>query len=182
MPLRLFFALWPDADTRERVAHAAAALRLTDGARLVPQENYHLTLAFIGEVTSAQVAVLQQIGGSQRASGCTIKFDAYEHWREPQVVVAVARQPPTALVEMWMRLRQDLMLQQAALKRSYLQPSLRAHVTLARKVAQAPVLQAMSPFDWSVRSFSLVRSDRGAAHSIYTVVDTWPLLDERPKP
>jgi 2'-5' RNA ligase len=155
---------------------------LTDGARLVPQENYHLTLAFIGEVTSAQVAVLQQIGGSQRASGCTIKFDAYEHWREPQVVVAVARQPPTALVEMWMRLRQDLMLQQAALKRSRLQPSLRAHVTLARKVAQAPVLQAMSPFDWSARSFSLVRSDTSAAPSIYTVVDTWPLLDERPKP
>jgi RNA 2',3'-cyclic 3'-phosphodiesterase len=182
MPLRLFFALWPDADTRERVAHAAAALCLTDAARLVPQQNYHLTLAFIGEVTSAQVAVLQQIGRSQRASGCTIKFDAYEHWREPQVVVAVARQPPAALVEMWMRLRQDLMLHQAALKRSRLQPSLRAHVTLARKVAQAPVLQAMSPFDWSARSFSLVRSDTSAAHSIYTVVDTWPLLDERPKP
>ena len=182
MPLRLFFALWPDAGTRERVAHAAAALCLTDEARLVPQQNYHLTLAFIGEVTSAQVAVLQQIGGSQRACGCTIKFDAYEHWREPQVVVAVARQPPTALVEMWMRLRQDLMLHRAALKRSRLQPSLRAHVTLARKVAQAPVLQAMSPLDWSARSFSLVRSDTSGAHAVYTVVDTWPLLDETPKP
>jgi RNA 2',3'-cyclic 3'-phosphodiesterase len=182
MPLRLFFALWPDADARERVAHAAAALCLTDGARLVPQQNYHLTLAFIGEVTSAQVAVLQQIGRAQRVPGCTISFDAYEYWREPQVVVAVAREPPTGLVELWMRLRQDPVIHQSALKSSRLQPSLRAHVTLARKVAQAPVLPAMSPFDWSARSFSLVRSDRGAARSIYTVVDTWPLLDERPKP
>jgi 2'-5' RNA ligase len=151
---------------------------LTDAVRLVPQENYHLTLAFIGEVPSAQVAVLQQIGRSQRASGCTITFDAYEHWAEPQVVAAVAREPPRALVELWMRLRQDLALHQAALRFNRLQPSLRAHVTLARKVAQAPVLQAMSPFDWSARSFSLVRSDTSAAHSIYTVVDTWPLLDE----
>jgi 2'-5' RNA ligase len=178
MPVRLFFALWPDADTRERFASAAAALCLTDRARLVPRQNYHLTLAFIGEVTSAQVGVLQQIGRSQRASGCTIKFDAYEHWPEPRVVVAVARERPTALVELWMRLRQDLLLHQAALKLDRLQPSLHAHVTLARKVAQAPVLQAMSPFDWEARSFSLVRSDTSAARSIYTVVDTWPLLDE----
>jgi 2'-5' RNA ligase len=178
MPLRVFFALWPDADTRERVASAAAALRLTGGARLVPQQNYHLTLAFIGDVTSAQVAVLQQIGRGQRASGCTITIGAYEYWRESQVVVAAARQLPTALVELWTRLRQDLVLRQAALKLNRLQPSLRAHITLARKVAQAPVLQAMSPFDWNARSFSLIRSDTSAAHSIYTVVDTWPLLDE----
>jgi 2'-5' RNA ligase len=86
------------------------------------------------------------------------------------------------LVELWMRLQQDLLLHQPALKLDRLQPSLRAHVTLARKVPQAPVLQVMSPFDWNARSFSLVRSDTGAAHSIYTVVDTWPLLDERPNP
>jgi RNA 2',3'-cyclic 3'-phosphodiesterase len=176
--LRLFFALWPDADTRERLANAAAALRLTDGARLVPQQSYHVTLAFIGEVPSGQVAVLQQIGRSQRASGCTLKFDACEHWPEPQVVVAVAREPPAALLELWMRLRQDLALHQPAVRFNRAQPSLRAHVTLARKVAQAPVLQAMSPFEWSARSFSLVRSDTSAAHSVYTVVDTWPLLDE----
>jgi len=103
IPLRLFFALWPDADTRARFANAAAALRLPDGARLVPQQNYHLTLAFIGEVTSAQVAVLRQIGGAQRASGCTITIDAYEHWPEAQVVVGVAREPPAALVKLWMR-------------------------------------------------------------------------------
>jgi 2'-5' RNA ligase len=182
IPLRLFFALWPDAGTRERVANAAAALRLTDGARPVPRENYHLTLAFIGKVTSSQVAVLQQIGRRQRASGCTITIDAYEYWPKPQVVVAVAREPPPALVELWTRLREDLVLHQAALNLSRLQPSLLAHVTLARKVVQAPVLQAMSPFDWSARSFSLVRSDTSGAHSVYTVVDTWPLLDELPKP
>jgi 2'-5' RNA ligase len=182
MPLRLFFALWPEADTRERIAGAAAALRLGDAARLVPHQNYHLTLAFVGEVTKTQVEVLRQIGRRQRAAGCTIRIDAYEYWPDSQVVAAVAQEPPTAMAELWMHLHQDLALDPAVPKRNRRQPPLRAHVTLARKVAQAPVLPAMSPFAWSVRSFCLVRSDTGAAHSIYTVVDTWPLLDELPKP
>jgi 2'-5' RNA ligase len=55
---------------------------------------------------------------------------------------------------------------------------LRAHVTLARKVSQAPVLQAMSPIAWRATNFSLIRSDTGGAASAYTVVETWPLLDE----
>jgi 2'-5' RNA ligase len=55
---------------------------------------------------------------------------------------------------------------------------LRPHVTLARKAAQAIVPQAMSPFAWKAREFCLVRSETGGVQSAYTVVDTWPLLDE----
>ena len=176
--MRLFFALWPDALSRTRLAEAAAVLRLGSAARPVPPQNYHLTLAFIGEVTKSQVALLQQIGRAQRASGCTICIDAFEYWTEAQLVVAVAREPPPALALLWRQLREDLAPHHAALNLSRRQPPLRAHVTLARKVAQAPVLQAMSPLCWSARSFSLVRSDTSGAHAVYTVVDTWPLLDE----
>jgi 2'-5' RNA ligase len=180
--LRVFFALCPDAATRTCIANAAAALRLTGGARPVPRDNFHLTLAFVGEVPSSGLAVLQQIGRNQRASGCTIQLDAYEHWPEPRVVVAAAREPPPALIDLRSALRHDLALQPEALDSNQLRPQWRAHVTLARKVVQAPVLQAMSAICWSARSFSLIRSDTSGAHSVYTVVDTWPLLDETPKP
>jgi len=180
--VRLFFALWPDDDIRARIARVGAALRLIGGARPVPRENYHLTLAFVGEVAMPQLGVMQQIGRSQRASGCTIKFDAYEYWQDPRVVVVAARETPPAMIELWTQLLRDLALHQPALRLQGLPPPLRAHVTLARKVAQAPVLQAMSPLYWSARSFSLVRSDTSGAHSVYTVVDTWPLLDEKLKP
>jgi 2'-5' RNA ligase len=176
--VRLFFALWPDVDTRAQIANAAAALRLTGSAQLVPRENYHVTLAFVGEVATSQLAVLQQIGRAQRAAGCTIRFDAYDYWRESQVAVAIAREAPAALTLLWTQLRRDLTLQQAALKLKRPHSSLRTHITLARKVAQAPVLQAMSPFHWNARSFSLVRSDTSGARSVYTVVDTWQLLYE----
>jgi 2'-5' RNA ligase len=182
--VRVFYALWPGLDSRTRIAEAAGVLSLGNAARPVSAENYHLTLAFVGDVSPARLAVLQQIGGSQRAVGCTIKFDAYDYWPEPQVVVAVARQIPTALIELSARLHGGLMLYQEALNLRRPQPPrpppLRAHVTLARKVVQAPVLKAMSPFDWSARSFSLVSSDTSGARSVYTVVDTWPLLYESP--
>jgi len=163
----MFFALWPDDETRVRIANAAAALRFGD-ARFTPRENYHLTLAFVGAVAESQLAVLQQIGRDQQGMACTIQFDAYDYWAEPRVVVALAHEPPAALIELWSRLHQDLMLHS----------SLRAHITLARKVVQAPVLQAMSPIYWNARSFSLVRSDPRGTHSAYTVVDTWSLLDK----
>ena len=173
--VRVFFALWPDADTRARIVSVTEALRLAGEARPVRQENLHMTLAFVGEVAAPRLAVLQQIGGAQRASSCTIKVDAYEYWREPQVMVAVARETPAALTLLATQLRAASNVRQP-------EPPLRAHVTLARKVVQAPVLQAMSPFDWIARSFSLVRSDTSGPQSVYTVVDTWPLLDETPAP
>jgi 2'-5' RNA ligase len=175
--LRVFFALWPDACMRAPIADAAAVLRFDGAARPVPPESLHLTLAFVGEVTMSRLAVLQQIGGAERTTGCTIKLDAYEYWPEPQVVVAAARETPAALNELWARLHRALAYLTVPLRPP---APLRAHVTLARKVAQAPVQQAMSPIDWRARSFSLVRSDTRGARSVYTVVDTWPLLDELP--
>lgn len=171
--MRAFFALWPDAQTRARLAHAAAFLRLGSEARPVPAENFHLTLAFVGEVSPPQFAVLQHIARAQRGLTFTIRLDAYEYWEGPQLVVAVARQTPAALIELARKLR-------AALDTRQSEPPLRAHVTLARKVMQAPVPQAMSALSWSAKSFSLVRSDTSGARSVYTVVDTWRLLDETP--
>jgi 2'-5' RNA ligase len=176
--VRLFFALWPDADTRVQIASAAAALRLAGDAQPVPRENYHVTLAFLGEVTTSQLAVLQQVGRGQRAAGCTITFNAYDYWPRHQVAVAIAREAPPALTLLWTQLHRDLALHQAALNLKRPHSSPRTHITLARKVAQAPVLQAMSPFHWNARSFSLVRSDTSGARSVYTVVDTWQLLYE----
>ena len=98
--MRLFYALWPGPDTRARIAEAAGVLSLGNAARLVPLENYHLTLAFVGEVSPARLAVLQQIGRDLRMAGCTIRFDAYEYWPESQVVVARAREAPVELTEL----------------------------------------------------------------------------------
>jgi len=167
--LRLFFALWPDIDAATRLANVAAQLNIQSPGRLVHSRNYHVTLAFIGEAADSRLAVLRQVGGSSQAPRCTIAFESLEYWPKSQVVVATARESPPGLLRLGTQLHAATGLPPVRL---------RAHVTLARKVAQAPVLQAMSAVFWRAASFSLVRSETGGAESAYTVVDTWPLLDE----
>jgi len=168
--LRLFFALWPDVDAATRLASIAATLNLTSPGRLVDAKNYHVTLAFIGEVAESRLAVLRQVGGSLQAPRCTIALDTLEFWPPSQVVVAASQETPPGLLSLWTQLHEATGLPRVPL---------RAHVTLARKVAQLPVVQAMSPVLWRATRYSLVRSETGGAQSAYTVVDTWPLLDEK---
>jgi RNA 2',3'-cyclic 3'-phosphodiesterase len=166
--LRLFFALWPDPDIARQLADTASELRLASSSRLVSPKNYHLTLAFVGEAAPSQLAVLQRIGRTQHAFRCTFAVDTLEYWRKSQVVVAAAAEAPPALLKLSAQLHDALGLAPLPL---------RPHTTLARKVTQAPVLQAMSPLKWRATRFSLVCSDTSGAESAYTVVDTWPLLD-----
>jgi 2'-5' RNA ligase len=167
--LRLFFALWPDESLRQQFADAASLIDVASGGRLVLPRNYHLTLAFIGEVADLKLAVLQQIGATIRAPRFVVSCDALGYWSRTRLVVAAVQAAPGALLDLAHRLNVALELPPAPF---------RAHVTLARKVAQAPVLPAMSAIDWQAAHFSLIRSQTGGAESAYTVVGTWPLLYE----
>jgi 2'-5' RNA ligase len=139
----------------------------------VAHSNYHVTLAFVGDVPGAQVPILRAIGGAQRIRRFALRFDAYEYWPKPEVIVAAAREVPEEMQRIWQQLHHELAAHRWALAAKRLRP----HVTLARKLSQAPVLQAMPAFDWPVREFCLMRSDTSGAESAYTVIDTWPLLD-----
>jgi RNA 2',3'-cyclic 3'-phosphodiesterase len=167
--LRLFFALWPDADVTRQLTQVARQLKLEGRSRWVNPKNYHVTLAFVGEVPATKLAVLQQIGGSLRAPRFTFTCDSIEFWRESKVVVAAAHIAPPGLLDLATKLNSAI---------GSPPERLRAHVTLARKVTQPPVLQAMSPVVWRATTFSLIHSDTGGVESAYTVLDTWSLLDE----
>ncbi len=167
--MRLFFALWPDADVSRRLTQIGRQLKLEGRSRRVDPKNYHVTLAFVGEVPAPKLAVLQQIGRSLQARRFAFSCDSIEFWRESQVVVAAAGAAPPGLLDLGTQLRDAVGLPRERL---------RAHVTLARKVTQAPVPQAMSPVVWRATHFSLICSETGGVESAYTVLDTWPLLDE----
>ncbi len=172
--MRLFFAVFPDMETRWRIASVAQALDLAPPSRMVPHENFHLTLAFVGEQPETKLPPLLKIGAAQRTHAFTLRFDAYEYWPDSRVEVAVARECPATLRQLWRGLHATLAQHELVLAPQPLRP----HVTLARKVSQAPVPQAMSAFDWPVREFGLMQSTAAASGPIYTVLDTWPLLDE----
>jgi RNA 2',3'-cyclic 3'-phosphodiesterase len=167
--VRLFFALWPDEETIRHFQAAASGLTIEGRGRLVSPRNLHVTLAFVGEVSDEQVESLQRIGAVMRAPRFVLICDHLEYWPHSRAIVAVLREAPAELLDLSARLQQAIGLRQEPLK---------AHVTLARKVTQAPVLPALSPLVWRATQFSLIRSQTGGAESSYTVVDTWPLLYE----
>jgi 2'-5' RNA ligase len=175
VPLRLFYALLPSRAEREALARFAVARDADLGASPVPAENYHATIAFVGMVPAERLATLLRIGAETQVARFSLSFDALDYWPKPEVIVAAARAIPPPLHALWEHLHARL----AAADFKLTPKRLRPHVTLARKVAQAPVPAVMSPLQWQAKQFSLVRSLGGDTHSIYTVVDTWPLLDER---
>ncbi len=172
--MRLFFALLPDLNTRDRLSMAAADLRLSGRAQLLTPENYHVTLAFVGEVPESEEFVYREIGVSLRVPQCVIELDTCEYWASAQAVVLAARENPHALAPLIGQLRAAVI---AHFRARAAEKSWRAHATLARKVAQPPVLTAMS-VSWVSRSLALMRSITGGGHAVYTVVDSWSLLDK----
>ena len=153
--VRLFFGMMPDTATRERLSAAAQHLPLLGDVCFVPSVNYHTTLAFIGDVPVAQLPLVREIGRERKITNFSIVFDAYEYWPKPAVVVAAARRIPSALEQLWRELHDELGRRQWALDPKRLRP----HVTLARKVSQAPVLQDFSVVEWAATEFSLLRSE-----------------------
>jgi 2'-5' RNA ligase len=173
--LRLFYALWPSSSTREALARFAAARDAEFGTCLIASENYHVTIAFVGNVRPERVPALRRIGAETSQSRFHLSFEALEFWPKPEVIVAAARRIPPALQALW----EDLHARLAADDFELAPKRLRPHVTLARKVTQAPVLTVMPRVHWEASHFSLMLSPTGGPHSSYTVIDTWPLLDER---
>jgi 2'-5' RNA ligase len=173
--MRLFFALLPDSVTRQRLSSVAAQLKLFGRARSVGAENFHITLAFIGEVPDRDVGIYREAGARLGLRRCAIQFDTCEYWPNSDSVVLAGRENPRDLAA-----QVDSLWAAVAAHRGpeHAKKSWRAHATLARKVAQAPVLPAMSSIIWLSHSFSLMRSDTGGNESVYTVVDSWPLLDK----
>ena len=171
--MRLFFAAFPDGETRRLIASAAASLMLGDGARLVPCENYHITLAFVGEVSNAQAASLRTIVPLE-VPAFTVRFDTYEHWLRSEVVVLAASECPPALHDLQCKLRGELAHHDFASDPRPFHP----HVTIARKVSASPCAASDVRISVEGTAFQLVRSVRSTIGSTYTVVDHWSLLDK----
>ena len=152
---------------------AVRALKLQAGSRYLPPEKYHMTWIFLGEVPDSKVQAVREVGEAQRLACFLLRFDRWEYWQGAGTVVAVARELPEPLVTLRASLAAGLTQRGVAFDDKPLRP----HITVARKLAQAPVLPKLSEFSCTLRAFSLVSSVTHPSEVIYTVVDTWPLLD-----
>jgi len=161
-PLRLFIALWPDADTRDALVDYQRAWAWPPRAALVKPEQLHLTLHFLGDVPAHR---LPELASELRVGfePIALKLVHGEVWPQGVAVLRPQRSPP-GLGQLHTALSGVL----SALGLPLDAKLFRAHVTLARR-AHGGVPPTNSPgVGWSVREgYVLVRSlPDGAGYQI----------------
>jgi 2'-5' RNA ligase len=178
---RLFFALWATAEERRALSAAAAAAVGSSGGRAVPQENLHVTLAFLGQVPAARTtelaALAHRVGtnGALAGTPLLLQFERLAYWHAPQILVALSTAGAAAAAL-------AAALQREASAAGFL-PDLkpfRAHVTVARKVTHAAASTPLPSVSWKCAEFVLVESRTVATGSVYSVLESY-LLGKREK-
>ena len=69
-PSRLFFAVWPPEELRERLWESLVPLRrASPGVRWIPPERYHVTLRFLGDTSAALLPSLKLAADAMAREG-----------------------------------------------------------------------------------------------------------------
>ncbi|MFZ2650880.1 MAG: RNA 2',3'-cyclic phosphodiesterase [Burkholderiaceae bacterium] len=167
--MRLFFALWPDARARARLAHWGHELHAVCGGRLIPAENLHITLAFLGNVEPARVAQVEQAGGDVAPRACSLVLDQPGYWRRNRIAWAGASVVPAELQELATRLRSALSRSDIGFDAKDFVP----HLSLLRDAREPRTIPALAPIAWRLDSFVLVQSVSLPRGSRYEIRKVW---------
>lgn len=166
--MRLFFALWPDAQLQQTLLQAAQQL---SGGRPTRAETVHMTLAFMSEVADSALPALQDMASCMRSAPFDVQLDQLDIWSPPGVALLSPSAPPTALLQLAEGLQDGVRQLGVAVDRRPFRP----HITLRRRMPQRMAVQTIPPLSWTVRDFVLVQSmldERGPA---YVELGRWAL-------
>jgi 2'-5' RNA ligase len=165
--MRLFFALWPPADTARALVQWANEAQRATGGRTIAEEKIHLTLAFLGEVDPRKaIAAARRVSGKAHA----LPVEEARYVRENEMVWVRPRETPAALKALFDALSIELYREEFILERR----PFAAHVTLIRKARRAE-LPPLPVVDWPVREFLLVRSALSPKGATYEPVERFLL-------
>lgn len=159
--LRLFFALWPDAAVRERLAAYARGAHARCGGRATRPQNLHLTLAFLGDTEAARLGALMAVAATVAPRRFELDVDHVEYWRRNRIVWAGAAAVPDELTSLTGELRAALDAAGFRYDRKPFVP----HVTLLRD-AHPAALPPFEPLRWPAEGFVLVRSEAGRDYAV----------------
>lgn len=173
---RLFFALWPDEETRQALVRLNESIQISQSSQAnefkwTQPHNFHVTLVFLGHVEAATVSLLKQGVTGITATPFVLTFDSLSYWSHPKVLCLTCRQPAQAIMELAAGLN-------AAVTGCGLQADTRPylpHITLSRHVRYLPDI-AFEPIVWRAESFCLVESCSEPDGVCYRVLQRWPFI------
>jgi 2'-5' RNA ligase len=170
--MRTFFAVTPDVQT---------SIKINDWVRLcwpalskpVAVQNYHVTLAFLGETSADQLLFIEEALEDFQSASFDLALTETGYWSESDVLwlaPVTVPEPLQALADKCKRVANRAGIRVS--QRRY-QP----HLTLARKHVVPPSMPLIEPeFEFRVESFQLVRSFRERTGVRYNDLMSWPLV------
>ncbi len=159
---RLFYALWPDEQTR---AHLRRLQESVIGRKVSP-ENLHLTLAFLGNQAKSLLPMLVRLLDKLPAQGFTLGIDRYGYFSKPRVAWAGPSETPAPLLTLQQALMEELNSARVPLKND---EKFRPHVTLARDANS--LNEPFAPgIPWRVSKIMLIQSIQVRGGVIYSPI------------
>lgn len=148
--LRLFYALWPNVDTRMKLA----ALQQQVSGRLMPAQNLHMTLAFLGNQPRVLLPLLEEVLHALPLQAMQLDIDSLAYFNKPRIAWAGPSVVPQTLLNLQSDLMRALEVAQIMLKPV---AGFKPHITLARDTP--PLLQqTIPPIEWKVDDIALLES------------------------
>ena len=172
--VRLFFAAWPDKETRRRLEWLTGRLGSFCEGRKTKAENIHLTLVFVGEVDISQVDALCQAADEIEGHGVQAFDFVIERicvWKRKNIVYAEINEIPQPLIDLVEALQSRLSSAGFSLEERPYKP----HITLMRNAACKTLPELAEPIIWRVREWVLIKSDQTSDGSVYTPIGRWSL-------
>jgi RNA 2',3'-cyclic 3'-phosphodiesterase len=167
---RLFFALWPDDETRDKLTDVCNQFK-NEKVRLVKKSNLHITLEFLGEVASKDQQALIEQAAKIRCKPFDLELTRIGWWQKPAILWIGTTNTPKSLTELVTLIKQSVVEQGLKIDQREYKP----HVTIARKVKQAVVPIEKLHIPWHVKSFALLISKSTDSGVEYHVLQEWSL-------
>ncbi len=165
---RLFFALWPGEQERNRLIKALP--EWVAAGRMIPPENLHVTLAFLGDLDAEQAASARSVAEGVSASAFSLDFTVLQFWPRARTRVLVPEYVPEAARALRGELARGLREAGVPFDARIWHP----HLTVARKARPADEV-AMEPVQVGFSEFLLVRSYTEPTGAVYESVARWAL-------
>lgn len=168
----MFFGLWPDQATRATFAGEDKTVFGGNGGRMVPPEEFHVTLRYLGAVPPPLVDSVEDLGAraARTIAPTMVEFDEVQWWKEAKVLVRVARTLPRPLFELDQALQVGLKSLGVAIDPK----PLKLHLTLVRDIPPHPNgVGPAVPLAWDADALALIEGSPDPSGPRYRVRKQW---------
>lgn len=168
---RVFFALWPDAETVDKLQQVARDWMPHVGGRPLRRHDLHMTLAFVGDVDESRIGALREMASAIESPSFTLKLDRCGCWVHSEVAWVGCLHTPPELVELASTLGEGLVNTGYPTERRRFKP----HITLLRRARCDARLAVGHSIKWKVDKFMLAQSHLAQTGATYDILGHWNL-------